>query len=487
MKAWRLNGREIEIGVGLLATIMIAAGLLLYAWYEPVRIDTVQAAQVQAEVDSAATLYAENCSVCHGLAGEGIGATPPLNTPAQQEADPNALEKIIARGLYNTAMPAWSKEDGGPLSDYQIGELVTLIQVGEWELVEERVVNLGLAPLIPFTTEPDAELLAELAGLPEGELLQTGVVFYAEACVACHGADGLGSALAPALNDATVRSQTTDELQRSILLGIPGTLMAGWQNQISDEELAAVVNLIQNWDQVPVGAIPAPDRPVPVTEESLALGADLYASSCARCHGPDGQGTQRAPALNVQSFLADTNDVAMQQIISLGVPDTAMPAWGDRMTEAEIQAVVGYIRAWEPNAPAVATPLRGPWWKYSSSAASLPGGGVNPQAASVPEGQETAMPEEQDQHQGTGVPEGQGIGVAEEQGQGAGGSGGQGQGAGGAGGHAQAAQGQTETAGVDTSLDWRVIGLLVAVLTVGIFFGLVGMSALRTAAPEVEA
>ena len=70
----------------------------------------------------------------------------------------------------------------------------------------------------------------------------------------------------------------------------------------------------------------------------------------------------------------------MQQIISLGVPDTAMPAWGDRMTGAEIQAVVGYIRAWEPNAPAVATPLRGPWWKYSSSAASLPGGGVNPQA-----------------------------------------------------------------------------------------------------------
>jgi len=471
MKAWRLNGREIEIGVGLLATIMIAAGLLLYAWYEPARIDTVQAAQVQAEVDSAATLYAENCSVCHGLAGEGIGATPPLNTPAQQEADPNALEKIIGRGLYNTAMPAWSKEDGGPLSDYQIGELVTLIQVGDWELVEERVVNLGLAPLIPFTTQPDAELLAGLAGLPEGELLQAGVVFYAEACVACHGADGLGSALAPALNDAVVRSQTADELQRSILLGIPGTLMAGWQNQISDEELAAVVNLIQNWDQVPVGAIPAPDKPVPVTEESLALGADLYASSCARCHGPDGQGTQRAPALNVQSFLADTNDVAMQQIISLGVPDTAMPAWGDRMTEADIQAVVGYIRAWEPNAPAVATPLRGPWWKYSSSAASLPGGGINPQATSVPQDLGTGVPE--GQGQGTGVPTGQGQG--------------QGQGAAGAEGHAQAAQGQAEAAPAASTLDWRVLALLVAVLTVGIFFGLVGVSALRAAAPEAEA
>ncbi|MBI3737563.1 MAG: cytochrome c [Chloroflexi bacterium] len=68
---------------------------------------------------------------------------------------------------------------------------------------------------------------------------------------------------------------------------------------------------------------------------------------------------ERAPALNVKSFLTDTTDLAIQQIITLGVPGTAMPVWGDRMTKSEIQAVVGFIRQWEPIAPEVATPTRG--------------------------------------------------------------------------------------------------------------------------------
>jgi hypothetical protein len=62
-------------------------------------------------------------------------------------------------------MPAWSKEDGGPLSDYQIDELVALIQSGDWHETGDRVVNLGLAPLIPFTTDPDPALL-EAVGIP---------------------------------------------------------------------------------------------------------------------------------------------------------------------------------------------------------------------------------------------------------------------------------------------------------------------------------
>ena len=75
--------------------------------------------------------------------------------------------------------------------------------------------------------------------------------------------------------------------------------------------------------------------------------------------------------MNVRSFLTKTNDVAMQQIISLGVTNTAMSAWGDRLSEAEIQSIVGFIRAWEPNAPEVAVPTRGgggPWWQSSGAA-----------------------------------------------------------------------------------------------------------------------
>ncbi len=112
--------------------------------------------------------------------------------------------------------------------------------------------------------------------------------------------------------------------------------------------------------------------------ESLELGGALYSTNCAQCHGPLGQGTPRAPALNVKGFLEETPDGAIQQIITLGVPDTAMPPWGDRMTESEIQAVVGLLRSWEADAPEVAvatTPSGGgggPPWLRDGSASQTP-------------------------------------------------------------------------------------------------------------------
>lgn len=386
MKINTFTPRTVEFFVGILATGLIAAGLMIYAFQEPVRIDVAGQAHLAANLEDAMTLYAENCSVCHGLSGEGIGATPALNRPELQAADPDSLEKIISRGLFNTAMPAWNKADGGPLSDYQVDELVALIQQGDWQATQERVVNLGLAPRVPFTAQPDPQILAELAGLPQGDVLSRGVVIYAEQCVACHGADGLGAALAPALNEPLVRAKDPAELERTVLNGVPATLMAAWQNKLPADDITAVVTLIKNWDQVPLGAIPAPDRPIPVTEESLAQGASLYTTSCSRCHGPEGQGTQRAPALNVKSFLSSRTDAAIQQIVTLGVTGTAMPAWGDRLTDVEIQAVVGFMRSWEPDAPEVATPLRGPWWRAGGSQAgsgpALPSGGSS--GASTP-------------------------------------------------------------------------------------------------------
>jgi len=375
MKRLSISARSVEFVIGILATASIGLGLLLYMWREPVRIVEAQTNQLQTDLNEAMSLYAENCAVCHGLAGDGIGATPPLDNLALRDTDYASLAKIITRGLFGTSMPAWGKEDGGPLSDYQVDELVTLIQYGDWQETQDRGVNAGIAPLIPFTADPDPGILDGLSGIPGGDILVHGITLYAQECVACHGADGLGSSLAPALNDPAVRQKSADELERTLLNGVPGTLMASWQNTLSDEDIAALVALVTQWDQVPSGAIPAPDRPVPVTTESLALGADLYSSSCASCHGPEGQGTMRAPSLNVKSFLTNTIDAAIQQIITLGIPNTAMPAWGDRMTEAEIQAIVGFIRSWEPNAPEVAEPARGggsPWWQSGSG--QTPGG-----------------------------------------------------------------------------------------------------------------
>ncbi len=445
--------RTIEILIGLLATQFIVFGLAIYMFNEPGRIVEAQGEILNTQLEDAMTLYAQNCSVCHGLAGEGIGATPALDSDALRTMDYDTLYKTIARGRFNTSMPAWSKEDGGPLSDYQISELVALIESGDWAATKDRVVNLGFAPLVPFTTDPDPALLAKVGTLPDGATLQTAITLFAANCVSCHGADGLGTAIAPAVNDPLVREKTAEELTRTITLGSPGTLMAGWQNVLTAEEIDALVTLVQRWDEVPTGILPAPNVPIPVTEESLALGSQLFAQNCSRCHGPEGQGTQRAPALNVKAFLTDTSDLAIQQIVTQGVPGTAMPAWGDRMTESDIQAIVGFIRQWEPTAPEVATPTRGggggpPWLRNNTSTTTT---------------------------QGQGQGAGQGAGQGQEQGQG------QGQG--------QALSQQNQTNWWEV-IDWRILLLAVGALSIAftlIFMGVESLKArARPAPPEDE-
>jgi mono/diheme cytochrome c family protein len=364
----------IESLIGLGALLVIASALGLYMLSEPSRIANAQGDILNVQLDEAMTLYAENCSVCHGGSGEGIGATPPLNNPTLATMPFADIQKTIARGRYQTAMPAWSIEDNGPLSDYQIDELVLLVQHGDWTKVGERVADLGLAPLVPFTTDPDPVLFAQVADLPDGATLQSAIQLFAANCVSCHGADGLGTGIAPALNDADTRAKTADELTRTLTYGNTGTLMAGWSNTLTADQISSLINLIQRWEEIPAGTIPAPDVPIPTTEESIALGSQLFAANCSRCHGPEGQGTPRAPSLNVKSFLTSTNDQAILQIVTSGVPGTAMPAWGDRMTETEIQAIVGFIRQWEPTAPEVATLTRpgqgGPPWRNNNNTQS---------------------------------------------------------------------------------------------------------------------
>lgn len=485
---------RIEILLGLLGTAIIVFALAFYIASEPDRIVTSQGQILNTQLDDAMTLYAENCAVCHGLNGEGIGATPPLNAPALQSMAYEDLYKVIARGRFETAMPAWGKEDGGPLSDYQIGELVALIESGDWNETGDRVVNLGLAPLIPFTTDPDPALLEAVGSLPDGETLQTAITIYASQCVACHGADGLGTGIAPALNDPEVRAKTVEELERTITYGNAGTLMAGWSNVLTLEEISAMLTLIQRWDEVPIGAIPAPDVPIPTTEESLALGAELYSTNCSRCHGPEGQGKPIAPSLNVKSFLTETTDQAIQQIITLGVPGTAMPAWGDRMTEAEIQAIVGFLRQWEATAPEVAQPMGPrsggggpPWLRNQNTTTTNP---VQPVAtpgiapsqvpavgAVDPAVQATVVAEQQASGAGGGQAGSQmseqdmATHMAQEA---ANGGGGNGQGQGG-----PPWRQEQDQAPASDALDWRVLALIAGGLAVAFTLIATGFSSLK--------
>ncbi len=415
-----MKSGTIETMVGIVATALIVIWLSMYLFTEPNRINKAQQKQLSVDLNAAMRIYAENCSVCHGIAGAGIGSNPPLNKPALKESDPATLSKIISRGLFKTPMPAWSKEDGGPLSDYQVGQMVTLIRFGDWQATHDLIVNIGLAPMVPFASEADPKIMAELKKMKGGDVLAKGVTLFAGKCVACHGADGMGTALAPALNSVKVREKPFDVTERTLLLGVPGTLMAGWESSLLPDDVSSLLTLIKEWDRVPAGAVPVPDTPIPVTKESLLLGKNLYARNCSACHGLNGQGRgRRVPSLNVKGFLAKTNDRALEQIVTRGVPETPMPAWGDRMTKSQIQAVVGFVRSWEPTAPEVAEPVRGggPWWQTEGQERSGLGGGGGRGRGRRPEEGLDSSGQEQGQRKGRGKGRGQGQGRRIEEGQ----------------------------------------------------------------------
>lgn len=344
--------------LGFLGTLLIVAALGIAALREPARqVRAAEAVQAAAVIEGT-DLYAQNCTACHGASGEGLAAYPPLDSEGVQGMDAETLYRVIERGRYNTAMAAFGVDEGGILTQMQINSLAVMIQAGTWDTVAARVAELGLTPPQITVLEVPPETLALVQALPAGDSLANGLTTYAENCAACHGANGEGSSLAPALNNPEQRARLTDDdLTRVITQGVPGTLMASWNSALDSTQITDVVALIRRWDEVTQSGIQMPvieAAPVDMSPEAVASGQRLYSLLCTQCHGATGFGTPLAPALNNKTFLSQTPDAAIQQIISLGVTGTSMPAWGGYLTEADIAAVTAYLRSLEATAPVIA-------------------------------------------------------------------------------------------------------------------------------------
>lgn len=366
-----------QMWIAFIAAVVLVLTLGGYMMYEPFRQDQARADLLQRQIAEGQVVFAQNCAVCHGGAGEGLGSIPALDNPGLRATDFETIYKTIARGRYNTAMPAWSSSDSGPLNDAAIEGAVALIQHGDWQQTRIVVADLGLTPRMPISVTIPAETIKLIEALPDGTRLANAAQLFAENCVACHGANGKGTTLAPVLNDPKIRTdRTVDQLTKTISLGVPATLMAGWNQRLKPEQISDLVLLIQRWDKLPPDAIPAPPaQPIVVTPKILETGKNLFVQNCSWCHGTEGQGTRRAPALNVQSFFQKvTTDAAMVQIVTNGVPNTAMPVWGTRLSVTEIESIVAFARQWESTAPAVASPqlnAGGPPWQRNNAAPNL--------------------------------------------------------------------------------------------------------------------
>jgi mono/diheme cytochrome c family protein len=95
--------------------------------------------QLTTNAERGGALYALNCRACHGLVGKGAlesSVLPglPLNSDLPYRDQGAALagnqqryRDTIRCGRVGTVMPSWHQDYGGPLNDFQIQQLVTLI------------------------------------------------------------------------------------------------------------------------------------------------------------------------------------------------------------------------------------------------------------------------------------------------------------------------------------------------------------------------
>ncbi len=180
---------------------------------------------------------------------------------------------------------------------------------------------------------------------------------YHNYCSVCHGDRGDGrsrarTSLVPPPRDFT-EPRAAAALPRELMIAITregkaGTAMVGWKTQLSDAEIEAVVDYIR-------GAFMQPER-----NAALGRGRAVYAGNCAVCHGDRGQGAVWAAGNMLRPPRAFTSPAAQAELtrermvaaVVHGRPGTAMAGFATQLAQADIDAVVDFIRAEFMRAPA---------------------------------------------------------------------------------------------------------------------------------------
>lgn len=206
--------------------------------------------------------------------------------------------------------------------------------------------SLTLAVLLVFQVyivrEPSRIQTVESAD--RAAAVKAGRVLYADNCVACHGVNGEGK-VGPAINSKELLKTTADQTFFSLIqTGVPSSVMPAWGQTFggpfTDEQTAQLVAFIRAWEPTAPQITPMVIAPDPIR------GATIFANTCFTCHGENGKGTTRAPALNDPARLKELDDLWYRNTISRGRPAKGMPTWGTVLSPMQINDLVALLAAW---------------------------------------------------------------------------------------------------------------------------------------------
>jgi cbb3-type cytochrome c oxidase subunit III len=288
-------------------------------------------------------IFASKCAACHQVGGTGLGPYPPLAGNSDvTAADTASLILTVLNGrsgpiqvngkTFSGAMPAWKDQ----LSSDDIAAVVTYV----------RSAWTNRAPAVTTQQVAAARNPAALSGSQ----------IFAARCATCHQASGQGTSAYPPLNgNPHVAAADPKGMIATIVNGRSGPLvvngttyngrMPTWKGQLSNADIAAVATYVRSaWTNKASG----------VTEQQVAaagpsvlstVGASIYASKCAACHGANGQGGGRGtfPALAGDAVVNSSDPAGMIGTVEHG--RSMMPSWKGQLSAGDIAAVATFVRA----------------------------------------------------------------------------------------------------------------------------------------------
>jgi plastocyanin/mono/diheme cytochrome c family protein len=131
------TSKQVNVMIGLMFVTLI--GVFLYFIWDDIRAEDATEKQIVENAERGGRLFSLNCRSCHGM--NGLGPLENVNLPGlplnQEINRPDELGEMMTRqsrildtircGRVGTLMPAWAEDQGGPLNDFQIQQLVALI------------------------------------------------------------------------------------------------------------------------------------------------------------------------------------------------------------------------------------------------------------------------------------------------------------------------------------------------------------------------
>jgi len=207
------------------------------------------------------TVYERRCVGCHGVKGDGTGASARFMTPRPRDftkgifkfrSTPGKdslptdidLYSTITHGLWGTSMPAWQE-----ISDHERQAVVQYIKT-----FSDRWMTETVAPPITIAAEP----AVTAASLARGKAL------FMAYCMLCHGAEGKGDGpMAPILKDVWGQKlkpanftlaaglsggvklgHNGEHLFKTATTGVGGTPMPVFGEQLKAEEIWDIVHYV---------------------------------------------------------------------------------------------------------------------------------------------------------------------------------------------------------------------------------------------------